>query len=112
MFNVVYIWLGVLAGDETQTGDIDYNVRTVDAKVLNPNGPNFRLEWRCRPQQKQETGRRLQIRSRPRKNQLATAVRRRWMCHTRTVLPAGAAAGRYFFNAVLSACWLCSWLYS
>ena len=41
--------MGVLAGDETQTGDIDYNVRTVDAKVLNPNDP--RLEWRCRPQQ-------------------------------------------------------------
>ena len=39
------------------------------------------------------------------KNQLASVVRRRWMCHTRTVLPAGGAAERQFFNvAVLSAC--------
>ena len=37
------------------------------------------------------------IRSRPQKNQQATAVRRRWMCHTRTVLPAGGGAGRQFF---------------
>ena len=41
VFIVVYTWLGVLAGDETQTDDRKCNVRTVDAKVLNPKGPNF-----------------------------------------------------------------------
>ena len=60
---------------------------------------------------------RINIRSRPRKKQLTTAVRCRWMCHTRTVLPTGSAAGRQYFNVVVALCelaasWLCSWLCS
>ena len=35
------------------------------------------------------------------KNQLTTSVRRRWMCHTRTVLPAGGAAGRQLLNVIV-----------
>ena len=38
---VVYTWLGVLAGQETQTFERKYNSRTVDGKVLIPNGPNI-----------------------------------------------------------------------
>ena len=34
-------------------------------------------------------------------NQLAAAVPRRWMCHTRTVIPGGAAARRQIFNVVV-----------
>ena len=87
---------------------------TIDAIVLNPKGPNIFVQ---NGDAAHNSSRRQVVdyilRSRPRKNQLATAVRRRWMCHARTVFPASGAAGRQFFNVVvLSACWLCSWLCS
>ena len=39
---VVYTWLGVLAGGGETQIDRKYNlIRTIDAKVLNLNGPNI-----------------------------------------------------------------------
>ena len=92
-------------------------MRTIDSKVLNPNGPNIFVQNDDAAHNSSSKRQVLvidYIYEAGLKNQLliqATAVRRRWMCHTRTVLPAGSAAGRQFFYVVvLSACWMCSWL--
>ena len=109
----VYTWLGVLAGGgETQIDD--HVIKTVDAKVFNLNGSTIFVQngdAAYSSSKRQVIDYIYEAGPEILKNQQATAGRRIWMFHTRTVLPAAGAAGRQFFN-VLSACWLCSWLCS
>ena len=86
---VVYTWLGVRAGRETD--DRKYNVRTVDAKVLDPNGPNIFVQngGAAHSSNKRQIVD-YRYEARPEKS---TSHSSRWMCHARAVLPAGGAAG-------------------
>ena len=110
MFTAVLLsthgWVCARGGGETQIHDRKYNmIRTIDAKVLNPNDPPdifVRNGDAAHNSSQIQVINYIYIRSRPRNDQLATAVRRRWMCHTRTVLPAGGAAGRQFFSLLCS----------
>ena len=106
MLSVVSTWLGVLGARSSNRYDRKLIIRTVEAVILNPNGPSISVQQGEQRGSDAAHSRKREVGitdRRPRKNCVATAVRRRWMCHTRTVLPAGVA-GRQFVDVVLSAC--------
>ena len=75
-------------------------ISTTDAKVLSPKGPNVFVrngDAAHNSSSKRQVIDYIYEVSPENQPLIATAVRRRWMCHTRTVSPAGAAAGRQFF---------------
>ena len=95
---------GVSFGSETHSIG---NTNTVEVLVFNPNDPCISVQSERGSVTHSSTtaaekGIWLITDRRLRLTQLATAVQRRWACHTRTVVPADAY-GRQRFN-VLSAC--------
>ena len=99
------------SSQDTQIEIIGSIVRTVEAIVLkNPNGFNISAQrssgvdlipHTAAKERLWITGRRLRLKQ----PTTAAVVRRRWMCHTRTMLLCGAA-GRQLCSQALSACWL------